>query len=111
MDFLVDGDCRYLPLENGYFIHNDSSQVKLLITNNAFCIVQRATAQQKTGNFRDFGVAEAPPDFQAGWSDCMYFFSLSFYSFCLLIWVSRVSFCTHEGTLPYQSCAQMSCRG
>jgi hypothetical protein len=49
------------------------SQVKLLITNNAFCIVQRATAQSKTGIFRDFGVAEAPPGFQAGWSDCMYF--------------------------------------
>jgi hypothetical protein len=29
-----------------------SSQVKLLITNNAFCIVQRATAQSKTGIFR-----------------------------------------------------------
>jgi hypothetical protein len=43
--------------------HN-SSQVKLLITNDAFCIVQRATAQSKTGIFRDFGVAEAPPGFQ-----------------------------------------------
>jgi hypothetical protein len=41
------------------------SQVKLLITNNAFCIVQRATAQSKTGIFRDYGVAEAPPGFQA----------------------------------------------
>jgi hypothetical protein len=41
-----------------------SSQVKLLITNNAFCIVQRATAQSKTGFFRDFGVAEASP----GWA-------------------------------------------
>jgi hypothetical protein len=28
----------------------------------------------------------------------------------LLIWVFRVSFCTHEGTLPYRSCAQISCR-
>jgi hypothetical protein len=53
-----------------------SSQVKLLITNNSFCIVQRATAQSKTGKFRDCGVAEAPPGFQAGWSDCMHFFSL-----------------------------------
>jgi hypothetical protein len=52
-----------------------SSQVKSLITNNAFCIVQRATAQSKTGIFRDYGVAEAPPGFQAGWSDCMYFSS------------------------------------
>jgi hypothetical protein len=32
---------------------------------------------QKTGIFRDEGVAEAPPGFQAGWSDCVYvFFSL-----------------------------------
>jgi hypothetical protein len=35
--------------------------------------VQRATAQSKTGIFRDYGVAESPPGFQAGWSDCMYF--------------------------------------
>jgi hypothetical protein len=34
---------------------------------------------QKTGIFRDYGVAEASPGFQAGWSDCMYFFSLSVY--------------------------------
>jgi hypothetical protein len=33
-----------------------SSPVKLLITNNAFCIVQRATAQTKTEIFRDYGV-------------------------------------------------------
>jgi hypothetical protein len=50
--------------------------VKLLITNNAFCIVQRAAAQSKTGIFRDYGVAEAPPGFQADWSDCMHFFFL-----------------------------------
>jgi hypothetical protein len=54
-----------------------SSQVKLLITNNIFCIVQRATAQSKTGIFRYFGAAEASPGFQAGWSDSMFFFSLS----------------------------------
>jgi hypothetical protein len=70
---------------------NKSSQVKLLITNSSFCIVQRATAQSKAGFLRDFGVAEAPPGFQSGWSDCMYF-SLSFCSFCLLISVFRVSF-------------------
>jgi hypothetical protein len=61
----------------------NSSQVKLLITNNAFFYVQRATAQSKTGFFRDYGVAEAPPGFQAGWSDCMYFFSLSVHFVCL----------------------------
>jgi hypothetical protein len=38
--------------------------------------VQRATAQSKTGTFRDHGEAEAPLGFQAGWSDCMFFFSL-----------------------------------
>jgi hypothetical protein len=36
--------------------------------------VQRATTHLKTGIFRDYGVAEAPPGFQAGWSDCVYFF-------------------------------------
>jgi hypothetical protein len=46
-------------------------------------MLQRATAQSKTGFFRDFGVAEAPPGFQAGWSDCMYFFlSLSAHLAC-----------------------------
>jgi hypothetical protein len=37
--------------------------------------VQRATPQSKTGIVRDYGVAEAPPGFQAGWSDYMYFCS------------------------------------
>jgi hypothetical protein len=64
-----------------------SSQVKLLITNNAFFIVHRETAQPKTGIFRDFGVAAAPPGFQAGWSDCIYFFSLS-----LLIFPAHLGF-------------------
>jgi hypothetical protein len=86
-----------------------SSQVKSLITNSAFCIVQRARELSKTENFRDFGVAEASPGLQAGWPDFMFFF-LSFCSFCLLIWVFRVSFCTHEGLVPYRSSAQMSCR-
>jgi hypothetical protein len=44
--------------------------------------MQRATAQSKTGISRDCGVAEAPPVFQAGWSDCMYFFSLSVHFVC-----------------------------
>jgi hypothetical protein len=38
--------------------------------------VQRATHHAKTGTFLDYGVAEALPGFQAGWSDCMYYFSL-----------------------------------
>jgi hypothetical protein len=73
-----------------------SSQVQLIITNYAFCIVQRAAAQSKTGIFRNYGVAEAPPGFQAGWSDCMYFLSLSFCSFCSLIWSS----CSPDIRLP-----------
>jgi hypothetical protein len=59
------------------------SQVKLLITNHSFYIVQRATEQSTTGIFRSCGVAEAPPGFQAGWSDSMYFFlSLSVHFVC-----------------------------
>jgi hypothetical protein len=50
----------------------------------------------KTGIFRDFGEAKAPPGFQAGLSNCMYF-SLSICSCCLLIWNFRVNSCTHEG--------------
>jgi hypothetical protein len=53
------------------FFSNDfprvkSSQVPEVITNNAFCNVQRATAQSKTGFFRGYGIVEAPPGFQAG---------------------------------------------
>jgi hypothetical protein len=71
--------------------------------------VQRATAPSKTGIFRDYGLAEAPPGFKpAGLTACIFFLSLC--SFCLLIWSFRVNFCTHEGTLPYRSLAQMSCR-
>jgi hypothetical protein len=58
--------------------------VKLLITNNVFCIVQRATAQLKTEFFSGFGQAEAP-----------LFFFLSFCSFFLLIWNFRLNLCTH----------------
>jgi hypothetical protein len=60
---------------------HSQSQVMLLITNNSFFIVQRATEKSKTGIFRDFGVAEAPPGFQAGWSDCMHFFFSHFVHF------------------------------
>jgi hypothetical protein len=43
-----------------------SSQVKLLITSNVFCIEQRATAQSRTSLVRGYGVAEAPPILQVG---------------------------------------------
>jgi hypothetical protein len=48
--------------------------------------VQRETAQAKK-ILRDNGVAEAPPGFQAGWSDCIYLFK--FYLF-LFIFVARL---------------------
>jgi hypothetical protein len=35
------------------------------------CAKSNSTVKNRI--FRDFGVAEAPPGFQAGWSDCMYF--------------------------------------
>jgi hypothetical protein len=98
--------------------------------------VQRATAQSITENFRDCGVAKAPPDFQAGWSDCMYFFFTAKMIWYLLRrdWCFTVfkpaginawtyfpslscsipnlkfpsDFCTHEVAVPYRSSAQMS---
>jgi hypothetical protein len=51
--------------------------VRRAITNNALFIVQRATAQSKTGLFRDYREAEAPPGFQAGWSGWLYYFFFS----------------------------------
>jgi hypothetical protein len=54
----------------------------------SFCIVQRATAQSKTGFFRFNGVAEAPPGFQASWSDCMLFL----FSLFLFILLSHLEF-------------------
>jgi hypothetical protein len=52
--------------DNTFSIVQRASQVELRITNNSFCVVQRAIAQPKTGIFRDYGVAKAPPGFQAG---------------------------------------------
>jgi hypothetical protein len=42
----------------------------------ALCKEQQATAQSKTGIFRNYGVAEASLALQAGWSDYVHFFSL-----------------------------------
>jgi hypothetical protein len=54
-----------------------------------FAFVQGATAQSKTGFFRGYGVADAPPGFQAGWSECMWFiFSLFFVRFVCLSGIS-----------------------
>jgi hypothetical protein len=36
-----------------------------------FCIVQRATAQSKKGNFRDYGGAEAPRAIHR--NECMFY--------------------------------------
>jgi hypothetical protein len=70
--------------------------------------LQRATAQLRTGLFRGWGVAEAPPVFQAGWFDCMYFSIPLSVSFAHLEFLYE--FCTCEGTVPYRSSAQMSFR-
>jgi hypothetical protein len=44
----------------------ESSKVKVLITINASCIVERAVASSKTGIVRAHGVAEAPPVLKDG---------------------------------------------
>jgi hypothetical protein len=41
-----------------------------------FLLCKEQQHSQKQDFFRDYGVAEAPPGFQAGWSDCMYVFSI-----------------------------------
>jgi hypothetical protein len=79
-------------------------QVKLLITNNAFCIEQRAAAQSITEIFLGYGVAEAPPGYQTGWSHCIYF------SLSLFVSFAHLEFPSKEGTVPYRSSAQMSFR-
>jgi hypothetical protein len=61
-----------------YTIVEKSSQVKLLITKNAFWIEQRATAHSKTGINRGYGLVEALAFFKpAGLTVCI--FSLSFF--------------------------------
>jgi hypothetical protein len=57
--------------------------------------VQRATAQSKKGTFRDYGEAEAPPNFQAGWSDCMYFILL--FVFILLAHLEFLCYFLYSG--------------
>jgi hypothetical protein len=76
-----------------------SSQVKLLITSDSFSIVQKATAVKKRF-IRDYGVAQASPLIQAGWSDCIYMFVLFFCSFKLLTWNFRLTTCSYEGKAP-----------
>jgi hypothetical protein len=46
----------------------------------AFCKEQQHSQKQ---DFRDYGVAEAPSGFQAGWSGWMYFFSQKHYPYCM----------------------------
>jgi hypothetical protein len=45
----------------------------------ALCKEQQHSQKQ---DFRGYGVAEAPPGFQAGWSDCICFISLSVHFGC-----------------------------
>jgi hypothetical protein len=48
------------------------------------CVEQRTKAQSKAGIFCGYGVAEAPPGFQAGWSGYTYFSLSLFISFAHL---------------------------
>jgi hypothetical protein len=70
------------------------------MANTVFCIVQRETAQSRSGMVRGNGLAEAPPVSQAGWSDFMYFSRLLFVPVAHLEF--QVSFCTYEGAVPYE---------
>jgi hypothetical protein len=80
-----------------------TSQVELLITNYSIFIVHCAKSNSTVKNK------------SSSWLWCCWstsgFSSRLVCSFCLLVWVFHVSFCTHEGTSPYQSCAHMSFRG
>jgi hypothetical protein len=49
------------------------SKVKSLITNNALCIEETGTTQKKQEFVYGYGLADAPPVFQAGWSDSFFF--------------------------------------
>jgi hypothetical protein len=46
-----------------------------------FALRKEQQNSQKHDFFRNYGVAEAPPGFQAGWSGCMYFFLSLFIHF------------------------------
>jgi hypothetical protein len=63
-------------------------QVNLLFTKfrSALCNEQQHSPKQDF--FRGYGVAEVPPGFQAGWSDCTYFFYLSVFHFVYLSGIS-----------------------
>jgi hypothetical protein len=50
------------------------SQVKL--SSVYFALYKEQQHTQKQDFFRDYGVAEAPPGFQAGWSDSKFCLSL-----------------------------------
>jgi hypothetical protein len=47
-----------------------------------FALCKEQQRSKKQENFRGYGVAEAPPSFQAGWSDFVYFLSLFIYFVC-----------------------------
>jgi hypothetical protein len=68
-------------------IEYQTKQVKLQITNNALALCKEQQHSQKTENNCGYGVAEAPPDFEAGWSDFLYLFSV----FVLFVCSSGIS--------------------
>jgi hypothetical protein len=57
------------------------SQVMLIITNNLFCIVQRAAAQSKTGIDHGYGVTDVPSIFSSrlAWLYVFFCFLFSFF--------------------------------
>jgi hypothetical protein len=83
---------------------NISNTKSSQVTNHQQCILHWAKSNSTVKN-RNFSWL------WCSWSSSgvlsrlvwLYVFFFSFWSFCLLIWSYRVSFCTQEGTLPYGS--------
>jgi hypothetical protein len=71
-----------------------------------FRIVQSATAHLKKRIFCGYNATEAASVFQVGWSNCLYFSFFVFFN-CSF---GFLTIFTYEGTVPYRSSAQMSCR-
>jgi hypothetical protein len=87
---------------------NETESQVQLTTSNAFCIVQRATAQTKQEIFVVMVLLKLLRFFKpAGLTEYIFLFLCSFH---LLIWNYRVSFYTYEGAVSSRSSAQVSCR-
>jgi hypothetical protein len=64
-------------------------------------VLSKSNSCVKNRTFRDHGLVDASPGFQAGWSDL--FVSVAYLEFL-------IKFCTFEGTVPYRSSDQIFCR-